>query len=207
MLPFIRNMKFRTKIFLVCLIISLVPTIILGVFCYIQFRSLLIEREETALRDSVVTESLNISSQMKSYETVMDYTIWDSGLNNALCSTYEFNSQMYRVYTDVFEPFFSSILLLSPGIDEMQIYSNLNIRPKIGTLEPLSTIEGCHWYQQLMSNAASRKFFFEGDTLFLADTFFDLPSDVIALAYMQINTDKLFSNLTTLFEELRRSLT
>ena len=51
---FFKDLKFRTKLFIICLMISLVPTLVLGLFCYHQLHTLLIEREETAMRDSII---------------------------------------------------------------------------------------------------------------------------------------------------------
>ena len=43
-----RDLSFRKKCFVACLLVSMIPVTILGVFCYRQLRVILTDRENTA---------------------------------------------------------------------------------------------------------------------------------------------------------------
>lgn len=200
MLHVFQNLKFRTKLFLICLLISLIPTITLGTFCYNQLRTLLIERERTALCDSIIQESLNISSQLNSYETISDCIIWDSNLIKALNQTYSKNSQMFQAYTEEIEPFFRTLNHIFPDINEIIIYTDLEIYPRTGVLEPISKIENFSWYPKVSDSITPLWVQSPTDNdLSVVCRFIDIPSDISAFILVQIDTENLFSSLTTLF--------
>ena len=202
MLHFFRNLKFRAKLFIICLMISLIPTLILGSFCYGQLRTLLTERERTALRDSIIQESITISSQLNSYETISEYIVWDSNLLDVLSRKYDTNAQMYRAYTQTVEPFFSTLKHLSPDIDQILIYTDLEIYPRTGVLEPLSQIEDCSWYAEAaFSTKPLWVYSGESDQLFVIHRFIDIPSNISAYIQVDINHENLFSRLKSLFSQ------
>ena len=202
MLDFFRNLKFRTKLFIICLMISLIPTLILGSFCYSQLRTLLTERERTALRDSIIQESITISSQLDSYETISEYIVWDSNLIDVLSRKYDTNSQMHRAYTQTVEPFFSTLKHLSPDINEIVIYTDLEIYPRSGVLEPLSRIAECSWYSEVSARTKPLWIYSgEDDKLFVIHRFIDIPSNLSAYIQVCINYENLFSRLKSLFSE------
>lgn len=194
------NLKFQTKIFLLCLMVSLIPTSVLGVFCYNQLNTLLIEREQTALYDSIMQESLNISSQLSTYQSISEYIVWDSDLNSVFQQTYGTNSQMYRAYTQKIDPLFSTIKHLNPGVTRITIFTDLDIYPSSGVLEPLDQIENYPWYQEVSDTAnALWVHSMEDNSLSVVQRFIDTPKNISAYLVLRINTEELFSNLTTLY--------
>ena len=194
------NLKFQTKIFLLCLTISLIPTSILGFFCYNQLNTLLLEREQTALYDSIMQESLNISSKLSTYKTISEYLVWDSDLNSVFKQTYESNSQMYRAYTQEIEPLFSTIKHLNPSITKIIIYTDLDIYPRTGVLEPLDQIEYYPWYQEVSDTINALYIHsMEDNSLSVVQRFIRTPKNISAYIMLQINTEQLFSSMTTLY--------
>ena len=200
MIRFFQNLKFRMKLFLIFLLISLIPTIALGTFCYNQLRTLLIEREQTALRDSIIQESMNISTQLSSYETIVDCIIWDRNLINVLNQTYSRNSQMFHAYEEEIEPFFATLSHIFPDINEIIIYTDLDIYSRTGVLEPISKIESFSWYPKVYDSIHPLWVRYPtDDDLAIVCRFMDVPSDISAFILIQIDTRNLFSSLATLF--------
>ena len=200
MLQRFNNLKFQMKIFLICLMISLIPLSILGIFCYNQLNTLLIERERTVLYDSIMQESLNISSQLSTYKAIAKYIAWDSDLNSVLSQTYDTNSQMYRAYTQKIEPFFSTIKHLNPSITKITIFTDLDIYPSLGVLEPLDQIENYPWYPKISdSTNALWTHSMEDNSLSVIQRFIDIPKNISAYILLQIDTEPLFSGLATLY--------
>ncbi|MDE6055028.1 MAG: hypothetical protein K2G55_15005, partial [Lachnospiraceae bacterium] len=62
-----QNLKFQNKIIGISVIISLIPISLLGLFSYTRMRSLLIEREETAIQEALHLEGLQLDYKLDSY--------------------------------------------------------------------------------------------------------------------------------------------
>ena len=195
-----KSPKFKTKLFLTCLLISLIPTLVLGTFCYFKIHELLIERERLALRQSISRESASISSQLKSYATITEHIIWDNSLTRMLKGTYEKNSEMFSVYNKQVEPLFQTIKYLSPEIEKIILYTNLSIYPRTGILEPLERIHDQPWYAAV-SEQSVPMWIYSDNNLSIAQRFANTSKDVSALIYIALDKAPLFSGLSTLYTE------
>ncbi len=91
-----KNLVFRKKVFLSHLAVSLIPVVILGVFCYLQTRRLLIQREREVLRETLEQSVLRMDSSLA----------------------------MYRAYRDVIDPAVRQMKLFYPQIQRLTIYSS-----------------------------------------------------------------------------------
>lgn len=67
-----KNLVFRKKVFLSHLAVSLIPVVILGVFCYLQTRRLLIQREREVLRETLEQSVLRMDSSLAMYRAYRD---------------------------------------------------------------------------------------------------------------------------------------
>ena len=83
-----KNLVFRKKVFLSHLAVSLIPVVILGVFCYLQTRSLLIRREREVLRETLEQTVLRMDASLENYQHVMENLVWDVNIGKALDQQY-----------------------------------------------------------------------------------------------------------------------
>lgn len=148
------NLKFQGKIIGISVIISLIPTLLLGVFSYVRMRSLLTEREETALHETLHQEALQLDYKLNSYLTTMNFITWNENLRAALAKDYTANAEMYLAYRDTIDPMFLTIRSLNTDITAITIYTDTQIHPHGNTLRPLSEAEDARWYQQALSSTA-----------------------------------------------------
>lgn len=148
------NLKFQGKIIAISVIISLIPTILLGVFSYVRMRSLLTEREETALHETLHQEAIQLDYKLNSYLTTMNFIVWNENLRTALAQDYETNFEMYLAYRDTIDPMFLTIRSLNTDITAITVYADTNIYPHGNTLRPLSEAQDALWYQQACSSTA-----------------------------------------------------
>ena len=79
-----KNLAFRKKVFLSHLAVSLIPVVILGIFCYLQTRRLLIQREREVLRETLEQSVLRMDSSLAMYQHVMQNLVWDENIRQAL---------------------------------------------------------------------------------------------------------------------------
>ena len=119
-----KNMAFRKKVLLSHLVVSLIPVVILGAFCYFQTRRLLIQREKEVLRETLEQNVLTLNSVVTTYQHVMENLVWDVNLKNALSMDYQNNLEMYCVYRDVIDPSVRQMKSLYPQMKQLSIYSS-----------------------------------------------------------------------------------
>ena len=119
-----KNLVFRKKVFLSHLAVSLIPVVILGVFCYLQTRRLLIQREREVLRETLEQSVLRMDFSLSMYQHVMQNLVWDENIRQALEVQYQNNLEMYRADRDVIDPAVRQMKLLYPQIRRLTIYSS-----------------------------------------------------------------------------------
>lgn len=119
-----KNLKFRKKVLLSHLTVSLIPVIILGIFCYFQTRSLLIRREREVLRETLEQSILSLDSTLDRYVNVMNNIVWDTNIRGALATRYANNLEMYLMYRDVIDPSITKMRSLYPDIRQLTLYSS-----------------------------------------------------------------------------------
>ncbi len=157
MLRQFKNLSFRKKIFVICTMVSLIPVIVLGTYCYRQIENLLITREETAVHESLIQESNALNTRLNTYLDTMNYILWDNSLNLALSTTYEKTSDMYLAYRDIIDPMFTTLRALNSNIKKITLYTDNPINPHGTVLRPLTDIEEQGWYDD--ARERSRPFF------------------------------------------------
>ena len=119
-----RNLKFQNKIIGISVIISLIPIALLGIFSYTKMRSLLIEREETALQETLHQEALQLTHKLDSYLSTMNLITYNENIRLALTQKYDSNFEMYLTYRDTIDPLFLTIRSLNTDINAITIYTD-----------------------------------------------------------------------------------
>lgn len=198
----IKNLSFRRKIIFLCLVIGLIPVILLGTFSYAQTRQLLIQREYTALRESLEQEAKSLDFNMDSYLAAMNLIVWNESMRYSLSRTYKNNYDMYLTYRDVIDPMFHTLRSLNSSIDSITIYTDNSINPHGDILRPLSDIKDAAWYESA-KNSNTPFFFFSGDNrkLLLICKLYYRHSNYTNIICMSIDSNTLFNSIKGPFDE------
>ncbi|MGN6711271.1 sensor histidine kinase [Anaerocolumna jejuensis] len=202
MLEYFKNLSFRKKVTIICLFVGLVPVILLGSFSYGQVRKLLIDREKTALKESLKQEVYNLNYKIDSYLNAMNLILWDEDVRNSLTHTFTNNFDMYKTYMYELDPLFTTVRSLHGEIKTLTIYTDNPIYPHGSTLRPLGDIKNLPWYQEALSKttpffAASK----DKKSLYLICRLYLSGSNYTSILYMNISYEKTFSTLSSLFNK------
>ena len=127
------DLKFRNKIIGTSLIIGLIPIVLLGFFSYSRVSSLLVEREETALRETLHREVMQLEHKLDSYLSAMNLVAWNENIRLALAKDYQSNYEMYLTYRDTIDPMFLAIRSFNQDITGITIYTDAHIYPHDNT--------------------------------------------------------------------------
>ena len=103
---FIQNRKFRTKLLISYIIISIIPIVILGARSYQQANIFLRQQADQSLTTSIRQVAGNISSRCTQYESVIDSVVYNFKFQQIFSDDPENYSETYRDYID---PFFNNI--------------------------------------------------------------------------------------------------
>lgn len=192
-----KNLIFRKKVLFSLMSVSLIPVLILGGFCYVQTRNLLIQREKEVLEETLNQNVTTLNGTLVSYKTVMDSLVWNDHLKQTVTSEYHTNLQMYLAYRDVIDPLLLSIKGLNPLVNRITIYSsNDTLFPHGENLKaadqmklPLENFQDSkvHWYTD------------GRDSLELYCKIYSEDKTEQNVIYMSVNYRKTFSGLSELF--------
>lgn len=151
----IQNMKFQKKIIGSSVLISLIPIALLGLFSYTRMRSLLIEREKTALQETLHQEVMQLDYQLDSYLSSMNLITWNENVRLALSQKYNSNYEMYLTYRDTIDPLFLTVRSLNKDITSITIYTDTYIYPHGSTLRPLTDAQDKVWFERACNTTAA----------------------------------------------------
>jgi two-component system, sensor histidine kinase YesM len=201
-LQIFKNLSFRKKVTIICLFVGLIPVILLGSFSYGQVRKLLIEREKTALKETLKQEVYNLNYKIDSYLNAMNLILWDEDVRNSLTHTFTNNYDMYKTYMYELDPLFTTVRTLHNEIKTLTIYTDNPIYPHGNTLRPLSDIEDTLWYKEALSKTTP--FFViskERKSLNLICQLYLSGGQYTSILHMNISYDKTFDTLMNLFNK------
>lgn len=195
-----KNLKFRNKVLLSHLLVSMLPVLVLGIFCYIQCRNLLVQREMEMLSETLNQNVTVLNGNMTLYKNYMNSLIWNHNLQQAVNEHYTGNFQMYIAYRDVIDPIILNMENMDSAVNRVTVYSTNDTMYSHGErflpmdqmtvdLEELQDYT-IHWYARPDANAL--------------DLYCKMYSDYKEyqnVIYISLDYQKVFANFTTLFAE------
>lgn len=199
------DLRFSRKILLSCLVAGLFPLLALSLFSLYQIHTLLLNREQQALSETLAQAASRMEDRMRSCEDAMTLLSWDKSLGLALNRVYYNNYEMYLVYTNLVDPLFLSLRTTNPMVQQCTIYTTANLNPHGDALRPLEDVCESPWYAA-MSAHSTPTFFADPDARTLA-----LASPVLSAGlnnaqrqnylYMELDYAQLFTPLESLYEQ------
>ncbi len=202
MLRCFKNLEFSKKILIICLLVSFVPVFLLGIFCYHQVTTLLLNREKDALTETLLQESNNLNVKITDYENAMQYVLWNNNIIQALSNDYNNNADMFLTYRDTIDPLFTNIKSLYTDIINITLYTDITIHPHGSILRPLVEIQDCLWYKAVFQSTRPIWITSMTDqTLALVCRMLDVPAHTVTIVKMDFDYRKAFSSMDTLYEQ------
>lgn len=152
-LNFYRNLKFQKKIIFTYSVISLIPILLLGIFCYFQSKSFLVKQEEQNLKATIDQISTNVDYDLETYNSVSNYVAFNRSIQNSLQYDYRNNYyDMSQTFDNIIDPVISSSKALYPSIKQLTLYTNNNISEHGNILKKLNLISDKNWYPIVVSD-------------------------------------------------------
>lgn len=176
--------------------------VLLGVFFCQQMSSQLIERSETALRESLRQEADHISYNMRTYLSMIDFVAADEDIGSALTRDYQQNYDMYIAYRDTIDPLLETVRILHPGLNCVTFYSNAGIYPHGTYLQSLEKAKNFPWYEKTISEFESQFTFSEdGKTLYVTRQVYTSSRNYTNLLVLSVDVKMTLGSLRNMYDD------
>lgn len=147
------DMKFRKKLLISYIFLSVIPITVLGLHSYRQAKALLLEQSQTSIKHLVTQAMGQTDRNMNKLISVSDYISFDENIINVLNSDYEDTVyDMYYNFTNIVKPLFNSMMYLQPDITQVTIYNSGNLVRHGTTVLPLENINSQPWFRNIKEN-------------------------------------------------------
>ena len=146
----IRDLRFQTKIMLSFMLISMIPVIVLGSFCYQEAKSSLIKQSKSDLKAALNQGALALNSHLDVYNKLMNFFSFDQQIINSANHTYTSMYEMYDQLTNVIDQDFNTARYLNTGVEQITLYTGTNLLAHGSTVRSLNDIKQKYWYEMLM---------------------------------------------------------
>ncbi|ARP50643.1 hypothetical protein B6259_06990 [Ruminococcaceae bacterium CPB6] len=201
LLKWYRNINFRQKIYMVCILAGLIPVLVLGVFCYLQIDNLLVNREKQAEQDTLKQAAIVFQNKLDTYRNTVSNVAWNNSIRQAVTRNYTNNYEMYLAYKDEVDPPLAAISMLNGDISSETLYISRNLYPHGNTVKTLEDAKKEPWYQTAV-HARKPSFYISREKEDMAVCCPIFSSSLKSENYIafDLNYKGIFSQFNTLFD-------
>lgn len=193
---FFLNLKFRYKIILTYFLVSIIPIIILGLFCYQQTKNLLLDQERENLRKSFSEAVIGIENSANVYSNILDYTTFNPMILEVINHEYKSYYEMYYKFHNMLDPYIDMLRALHNDIQQVTVYTSNNIVKHSDYIMPMEVIENNIWYKEVLGKYKPQWFIDSEKNVFLAVQFINKGyNDIQNILYVKINSKNFFQPL------------
>jgi two-component system, sensor histidine kinase YesM len=196
-----KNLKFRSKILVICLLSSILPVVTLGSYCYYQIQHILINREGEVLEESLNQAISSIDYKVNTYTNVINQIVWNEEVKRGVTSEYDNSYEMYLFYRDILDPLSLNNHFLYSEINTITIFSDNPMYSHGDILRPLTNIEQKSWFDQILETSTPKFVVSAADRTFeVVSQIFDRNHSITNVVYIDIDYEHVFDNMSRLFE-------
>ena len=160
----IKDLSYRRKLILTCLMVSILPLLVTTVFCYVQVSRNLLQQEKTALEYTLHTASSSLDSQIVLYENLLQYVSLSEPVITTASRSYDSVYDEYAQYAYSFDVFLNSIYTLHREIRQITVYTTQPDLQHGKQLQPLSALAEEPWFTGFPQSIGTHPSWFRDDS-------------------------------------------
>lgn len=197
-----QNYNYRKKVMVALLLVSLIPLVLLGSFCFFETKSLLTKQTLNSLETSVSQAVLSVNSQLESYNQVSSALCYDKSVATAANTKYDSYYTMYEQLNYTIDEKFITARNLKSGIDSITLYTSSNLPSHGKTVAPFSYAESMEWYPLVADSVSIRWVSHENFLLCIQPVLYTRASDSAKnLIVTKVSVDSVLGALSELTEQ------
>ena len=200
-----KDIKFRYKLVITYIFIGIIPICILGTVSYQQTKSMLMEHENSNMKDYVQQSVMSLDNQLQIYDNLSDYIAYNQTIAQVINYEYSTYNEMYDKFTNVLDPLLASLKYFHSSVNQVTIYTRNDFVKHDTTIAPLSTIEGQYWYEKIRSEKARNILWFVNTDEKKVFSARNMPSldkgEYDGVLYINVDYEELFLPFTQMTSE------
>lgn len=144
-----KNMKYRHKLTILLVVVSLVPVTVISLYGHMRMSRLVRENEMEEMNSILKQTKEGIDSQVQIYTSLMNYLTYSPDIEEIIAEKNMDSYLAYERYTEVVDPLLTVPKSYHDAILQIQLFAK-SIKVRHGyTLIPMKEIEGEWWEQKL----------------------------------------------------------
>lgn len=136
---------------LLCLMLSMIPTVILGTFSMVKCRELLYRQEEVFVNNTLEQTNQSLEYFLLLYSNAMNSLVWDKSIQNAVNKEYTSNYERFLAKSEVFDVRLPMVSNINADVLQVTIYTDTNMYPYGNRIAALEDIQNESWYKQAIT--------------------------------------------------------
>lgn len=198
----IKDMALRNKMIAICLLVSLIPTIALGLFSSYQMNQALQKQKENTQQEILRQEADHINYKLETYLYILSHIAANNAVESALTQDYENTFQMYLAYRDTIDPQLEAVRVLLKELNSISFYSNAGIYMHGNILRPLNEGEDAIWYEKTINSYQPQFIFSENKKiLYVTRRVYISAAQYINLLVVNVDVERTFESIKTMSNE------
>lgn len=189
-----KNLRFRHKLILTYMIISLVPLLTLGLYSFNQSRSFLQKQAEQSLQETVGTMAERMNAKLEWYDGIVKSAASNTGFHKIFGNQYNDLTVMSEDIHNYLEPYFNTVLYLNTEIGQMTVYSEG--MPEVGDyMKDAGRVRDEEWFKGALSSNKT-EWLFAPQALVAARKFPDIyVNKKTAVLYLRLDPNQVLSEI------------
>ena len=149
-----KNMKYRHKLTILLVVVSLVPVTVISLYGHMRMSSLVRENEMEEMNSILEQTRESIDSQVQVYTSLINYLTYSPDIEEIIAEKNMDNYLAYERYTEVVDPLLTVPKSYHDAILQIQLFAE-SIKVRHGyTLIPMKEI-GEEWWEQELKDQVS----------------------------------------------------
>lgn len=194
-LAYFQNLRFKQKLFISYMVVSIIPVVVLGMFSYHQASSFLLQQAKQNLDGAVSQIAETINYRAKQHEAIINSITQNVVFKRIFISNDGDFPVLYRDYVD---PFFSNILDFNRDILQISVFTENQSILRGEYILPLSLTSDLKWANQRIQSKETQ-WNIKNGKLFATRPFVSEEEAQLgkapAVLFLSIDGDSLFQGL------------
>lgn len=191
------RLRFKQKLFMSYLIVTIIPMMVLGVYSYGQSRQLLSDQAKQGIERNISTAVNSIAYKMDLYSNLINMIVVNRTIQNIVSfpkGEAVDLSTLANQLKEYLDPYFSMMLTTYNGIEKLTIYTESPI-PEYGDyLRSAEAVSDQNWYKDALWSKFGIRWYYE-ESQHAAFAVSKFPETFISghhVLYIRMSTENLF---------------
>jgi two-component system sensor histidine kinase YesM len=191
-----KNLRFKQKLILSYLVVTLIPIALLGTYSYYQSKLFLRKQAIQGLQETVGTMAKGMNDKTEQYERVVDSIVMNTGLERIFGTEYPRLSLLSDDLKKYVDPYFNMIKSLNKDILQLTVYMQSNM-PEYGDfMLSLERVRDSRWYSEAVKQKKTG-WHHDANDLVVYRQFPSILYNNTNMLYLKMNTARFFESISS----------